>query len=295
MYTYLALKPRMRLKTQLAIKADVESLPPRAWSRKDLQKYLAEKREAWNAPQYLSTGLFIDFLIENELARTSEIRSKEYGSKSRYVTGELTILPFACSFFPRSYVSHATALHVHGFLPIGTIYVNHEQSPKKTTSRLSQGRIDQAFQNQPRRSAFEFRTERHTVIFLNGKNTRDAGVIETTGPSGELLRCSSLERTLIDCVVRPQYVGGIEALAAILPNAIDRVSTEEIVRLLAQTKYAYPYHQSLGFLLERAGVAGVHLEPLRRLPRRFKFYLDYGMKIPLYDPNWQVYYPAIMK
>ncbi len=139
MYTYLALKPRMRLKTQLAIKADIESLPPRAWSRKDLQNYLAEKREAWNAPQYLSTGLFIDFLIENELARTSEIRSKEYGSKSRYVTGELTILPFACSFFPRSYVSHATALHVHGFLPIGTIYVNHEQSPKKTTSRLSQG------------------------------------------------------------------------------------------------------------------------------------------------------------
>ena len=84
-------------------------------------------------------------------------------------------------------------------------------------------------------------------------------------------------------------------MAAILPNAADRISTEEIVRLLAQTKYAYPYHQSLGFLLERAGVAGVNLEPLRRLPRRFKFYLDYGMKMPLYDPNWQVYYPAIIK
>lgn len=285
----------MRLKTQLAIKADIESLPPRAWSRKDLQTYLAEKRESWNAPQYLTTALFINFLLENELARASEIRSKEYDSKSRYVTGELTILPFACSFFPRSYISHATALHVHGLLPIGTIYVNHEQSPKKTTSRLSQGRIDQAFQNQPRRSAFEFKTQRHTIIFLNGKNTRDAGVIETTGPSGETLRCSSLGRTLIDCVVRPQYVGGIDALSTILPKAIDRVSTEEIVGLLAQTKYAYPYHQSLGFLLERAGAPESQLEPLRKLPRRFKFYLDYGIKHPLYDPKWQVYYPATMK
>lgn len=285
----------MRLKTELAIKADIESLPPRAWSRKDFQDYLAEKRIGWNAPQCLTAGLLIEFLLDNEIARTAEICSKEYGAKTRYITGKLTILPFACSFYPRSYISHATALHVHGLVPMGKIYVNHEQSPKKTTSRLSQGRIDQAFQNQPRRSSFEFKTEHHTIIFLNGKNTRDAGVIETTGSAGELLRCASLERTLIDCAVRPQYAGGIDALATILPKVVEQISTEELVRLLTQTKYAYPYHQALGFLLERAGVTETRLSPLRRLPRRFKFYLDYGMKHPLYDPEWQIYYPATLK
>lgn len=38
-----------------------------------------------------------------------------------------------------------------------------------------------------------------------------------------------------------------------------------------------------------------YASPLRRLPRRFKFYLDYGMKHPLYDPEWQIYYPATLK
>ena len=221
---------------------------------------------------------------------------KDYGAKSRYTTGDLSLLPFACSFYKRSYISHATALHVHGLLPAGTVYVNHEQTPKKTTSRLSQTGIDQALRNQPRRSSYEFRTETHTFIFLNGKNTGDAGVVEITEPSGQPIRCTSLERTLIDCVVRPQYVGVITTLAFALPSLIDHFSTQELVSLLAQTKYVYPYHQSVGFLLQRAGMSPTQLEPLRRLPRRFQVLFGLRkMKRPLYDSEWQIYYPADLK
>ena len=285
----------MRLKTQLAIKADIEALPPRAWNRKEIAVYLAEKRSDWNAPNYLSPVMLISFLVENEIAQVWEIRSTEYGSKTRFVTGELSILQFACSFYKKCYVSHATALHLHGLLPAGKIFVNREQAPKKTTTRLSQRRIDQAFRNQPRRSSFEFSLKRHTITFLNGKNTGDAGVIDIVGPSGEPLRTTSLARTLIDCVVRPQYAGGIQRVAAMLPQAVGRISTAEIAQLLSQTRYAYPYHQSLGFLLERAGVPASELEPLRSIPMRFKFYLDYGMKTPEYDQSWQIYYPAELK
>jgi predicted transcriptional regulator of viral defense system len=285
----------MRLKTQLAIKADIEALPPRAWNRKDIELYLAEKRADWNAPKYFTPSLLISFLVENEIARVGEISSQGYGRKTRYVIGDLSVLQFACSFYKNSYVSHATALYVHGLSRPGKIFVNHEQTPKKTTSRLSQARIDQAFRNQPRRSTFEFQVGTHTITFLNGKNTGDAGVIDITGPSGEPLRSTSLERTLIDCVVRPQYAGGIQAVAAALPQAIGRVSAAEICRLLARTKYAYPYHQSLGFLLERAGMPASALEPLRSIPMRFKFYLDYGMKKSVYDPRWQTYYPTDLR
>jgi hypothetical protein len=86
--------------------------------------------------------------------------------------------------------------------------VNHEQAPKKTTSRLSQSGIDQAFTNQPRRSSYEFQTGTHTFVFLNGKNTGDAGVVEIIGPSGQPIRCTSLERTLIDCAARSQSRAG---------------------------------------------------------------------------------------
>jgi hypothetical protein len=73
----------MRLKTQLAIKADIEALPPRAWNRKDIELYLAEKRADWNAPKYFTPSLLISFLVENEIARVGEISSQGYASGVR--------------------------------------------------------------------------------------------------------------------------------------------------------------------------------------------------------------------
>src|ERR1035441_5363470 len=95
----------MRLKTQLAIKADIEALLPRAWNRRDIELYLAERRADWNAPKYLTPGLLITFLVDNKIAQVAEITSKEYGRKARYVTGDLSILQIACSFYKNSYAS----------------------------------------------------------------------------------------------------------------------------------------------------------------------------------------------
>jgi hypothetical protein len=91
--------------------------------------------------------------------------------------------------------------------------------------------------------------------------------------------------------VRPQYAGGIRLVADAFTKAIGAVSVAEMARLLKQTKYVYPYHQSLGFLLEHAGAPQEQLAHLRATPIRFKFYLDYGMKATHFDQNWKVYYP----
>ena len=171
-------------------------------------------------------------------------------------------------------------------------YVNREQSPKKTTSRLSQGRIDMAFENQPRRSAFEFASGTFRVTFLNGKHTGNAGVVEMPGPSAERVRVTSLERTFIDCVVRPQYAGGIAKVVAAYRDAANRVSIPDLVLLLRKTKYVYPYHQAIGFLLQLAGRTEEDLKPLFSLGRQFKFYLDYEMESPAFDPHWKLHYPA---
>jgi hypothetical protein len=85
--------------------------------------------------------------------------------------------------------------------------------------------------------------------------------LTSPGPLGEPLRSTSLERTLIDCVVRPQYAGGIQSVAAVLPRAIGRVSAAEIVRLLERTKYAYPYHQSLGSFSKEQACQPAHSNP----------------------------------
>jgi hypothetical protein len=59
-------------------------------------------------------------------------------------TKPIAIRCFACSFFKNSYSCHGSALNIDGLASLQSVYVNHEQSPKKTTSRLSQRGIDLA-------------------------------------------------------------------------------------------------------------------------------------------------------
>ena len=221
----------------------------------------------------------------------AEISSEHYGSKTRYIFGALSPLQLACSFYKNAYLSHGTALHLHGLAPLETIFVNHEQSPKNSRPRISQAGLNRAFQNSQRQSTYVFRYGTSTITFLNGKNTQGAGIVDMQGPRGEPLKTTSLERTLIDVVVRPQYAGGMSNVLSAFRQAKDRISVAEIARLLAKVKYVYPYHQALGFILQRAGVPEEELAPLKQRAIRLKFYLDYGMNQPAYDPAWKLYYP----
>ena len=109
----------MRLKTQLAIQAHIEGLPPRAWSRKDFQELLAEKRGDWNAPQYLTSGRLITFLLDNDFARRIDIKSKDYGAKSRYITGSLSLSLSHFSRLPALFTSVHTSLMPLRFMFMG--------------------------------------------------------------------------------------------------------------------------------------------------------------------------------
>jgi len=148
-----------------------------------------------------------------------------------------------------------------------------------------------AFQNSQRQSTYVFRYDSSAITFLNGKNTGRAGVIDLRGPGNEPLKTTNLERTFIDVVVRPRYAGGIGEVRKAFRQAKNRISVPEIARLLKTMKYTYPYHQALGFLLQNAGVPEDQLAPLKNSPIRFKFYLDYGMRHPAYNPVWKLYYP----
>ena len=281
----------MKLQKQIAIVDEFKQLPPRAITRKDLTDYLGTRRAAWNAPKGFNVDDLIALLLENDAIGIAEISSQGHGSKTRYILGALSPLQLACSFYKDSYLSHGTALHLHGLAPLHAIFANHEQSPKNSTSRLSQARLDKAFENHQRQSTYSFRYDTSIITFLNGKNTGAAGIVEIQGPANEPLRTTSLERTFIDVVVRPQYAGGIDNVLSAFRKAKGRISVIGITQLLAKVKYAYPYHQALGFLLQQAGVPEEKLAPLRERAIRFRFYLDYAMDQPAYDPSWKLYYP----
>ena len=99
------------------------------------------------------------------------------------------------------------------------------------------------------------------------------------GPDEEKIRVTDIERTLIDVTVRPIYAGGVF----------------EVLKLAATLKkldYIYPYHQAVGFYLERAGVyRESSISLLKKFGFKYDFYLMHQIKEKEYSKKWRLYFP----
>lgn len=132
------------------------------------------------------------------------------------------------------------------------------------------------------------------VTVINGKNTGALGVEDVHGPANERVKVTSIERTLIDIVVRPEYSGGIFNVLDAYRAAKDRVSTNRLMSVLKKLDYIYPYHQSIGFLMERAGFDFKRYSRLKEPGIELNFYLSHGITDPMYSEEWKLYYPSGM-
>ncbi len=192
------------------------------------------------------------------------------------------------------YLSHHSAAFLNGLTddPGPEIYVNIEQSPKpKPEGRLSQESINRAFKNKQRQSQFHFVFQNWRITVLNGKNTARLGVTTIAGPSGGAIDVTSIERTLIDLAVRPAYAGGVEHVLGVYKIAKEHVRVKTLLATLKRLAYIYPYHQAIGFYMERAGFDAAALEKLRRLGLQFDFYLSHHIRDQVYDARWRLYVP----
>ena len=123
------------------------------------------------------------------------------------------------------------------------------------------------------------------MIVLNGMFTSEAGVINVSGK-----RVTSLERTLIDVAVRPNYAGGTHQVLNAFVSAKGLIDVLALIQLLDKIDYVYPYYQSIGFYLEFAGY-NTDISNLRKREKFVDFYLDYEMKYPAYSKQWRLFYP----
>jgi hypothetical protein len=171
------------------------------------------------------------------------------------------------------------------------IYVNQEQTPKSPSEGVTQQALTSAFTNHQRQSKYLLKYAGAQYLLLSGKNTGRIGVLQMKGPDGNDVDVSDFERTLIDVVVRPAYAGGINQVADAYKQAANKVDIDYMIKLLKKLQYVYPYHQSIGFLLERAGRSEEDCRRLKNLGTELDFYLDYKMKNPAYNQKWRLYYP----
>ena len=247
----------------------------------------------WRLPQTITTAEFLAFFTERTKLR--EVRLKFRRVSIKYVWGNVPFYKFLLSIKREAYFSHYTAVSFHNLtdqIP-KTAYVNVEQKPNPyPKGELEQGRIDWAFKRPTRISKNCAKYKGFMVYLLEGMFTANLGVIEMKGPEGENLRLTNLERTLIDITVRPEYSGGVYEVLRAYQFARDKVSINTLVATLKKLGYLYPYHQAIGFYLEKAGgYRDSQIKLLRNFNFDYDFYLVHQIKEPAYSSRWRLYYP----
>lgn len=289
-------RPSRLLLAKSDIAALFEAAATKVYSSREFRDILAEHRESWRLPRAVQVAHFTAFLIKHGALRVKVLRATNYDREiTRYIWGKASPYEVALSINTNAYLSHGTAALLHGLLKADgrTIHINIEQSKKPAfEGSLTQEGIDRAFAGNQRASRLVYTYGRFSIVQLAGKHTNRLGVQDMPGTDGRVLAVTGIERTLIDLVVRPAYAGGpLEVLKAYRAGKA-RVSTEGLIATLKELDYAYPYHQSIGLLMEKAGYPPTAYEPLRALGLRHDFHLAHRMHETKYSAAWRLHYPV---
>jgi hypothetical protein len=135
-----------------------------------------------------------------------------------------------------------------------------------------------------------FRFGENEALLLWGKNTGRLEVTELDY-SGTKLPITSMERTLIDIVVRPSYSGGVFQVLDAYRRGRGRISVSTLIATLKKLSYVYPYHQVIGFYMERAGYPEQQYSRLKALGLQHDFYLTYDLRDKEYSADWRLFVP----
>jgi hypothetical protein len=273
--------------------AEFDKRGSRVFSSRQIMAILTEHRQFWRLAQNTTTADFIRFLSSNGL-QEARLDSQAYAPVVRYIWRAATPFEVALSIKPGSYLSHGTAIFLHNLtneIP-RTIYVNQEQSPKPTPrGALTQEGIGRAFRNQQRVSKLAYTYSNSQIVVIAGKNTSQLEVGQLDGSAGEKLAVTKLERTLIDSTVRPAYAGGVFHVLEAYAAAKSVLSVNVLLATLKRLEYVYPYHQAIGFYMQRAGYEESRWRRVQELGVKYDFYLAHGLHEPEYDPTWRLFYP----
>lgn len=266
----------------------------RVYTPNDIAEILNTKRRNWRLPVSLTTEKFIQLLVEKTPLKKYSFYFPAR-NLHRFAWGDVSNYRLVLSLDKEAYLSHYSALYLHELteqIP-KKIYVTHEQ-PKKNIARaeLLQSDIDNAFSKASRISENIAKFADYSICLLNGQFTDKLGVVEIMSPNNENNLITNIERTLIDITVRPVYSGGVHEVLKAFTKAAGKVSINKLAAMLKKLDYIYPYHQAVGFYLQKAGnYRDIQIQLLKNFDLKYDFYIDHGMKEVEYSKEWKLYYP----
>jgi len=276
------------------IVAELDGYEKNIFNESDISALLNKNRGFWRLPVGLPSHEFVKLLLLYTKMKRIELNFPK-SSVSRFVWDNASAFSLALSVERNSYLTHYTAMFLHNLtdqIP-KIIYINSEQAKKETIKdQLSQSSIDKAFSNPSRMSKNIAMFEDYQICVINGKFTNRLGVTEIVSSANEQLQATDIERTLIDIAVRPFYAGGIYEVLNAYRKAQGKVSINKLTAMLRKLNYIYPYHQAIGFYLQKSGMyKESQLELLKQFQFNYEFYLTHEMRDTKYSKEWRLYYP----
>lgn len=265
----------------------------------DVSRVFDQQREFWRVAKSTTLNGFLRFMTES-----TDLREARFPFPHReltgFVWGDVPVEEVLLGLLGAGHYSHYTAVRLHGLseqVP-KTLYLTREKQATQDNdlAPYSQEAIDLAFSRPPRvsQNMIDLPKSNLRVVLLESSAPL-IGIVEGEVNMGEArplkLRYTSLERTLIDIVVRPFYSGGVFEVAKAFERAKGTASVNSLVALLKRMKLGYPYHQAIGFYLERAGYKSSLLELVDRIPKERDFYLTHAMEAKSFNSRWRLYVP----
>ena len=263
----------------------------KVFTLEELDSIFQEHIGKWSLP-VSTTENFAKQLVQSNILKGNEFQFGERISPQiRFWSPIADIYDVVLSLAPKIHFSHTSALFLHGIVKTTpmSIYITSEQSKKESktnTSELEQNAIDIAFSKPQRQTNAKCIFKGKNIFLLHGMFTNKLGIIELSGKP-----VTSLERTLLDITVRPSYAGGVSEVLKAFINAKNKVDIDILINLLDNINYTYPYYQSIGFYLEKAGYNAQHISKLKKREKYVDFYIDYAMVDPIHSIDWRLFYP----
>ena len=232
----------------------------------------------------------LSYLRNRNILKEEKVLGDKIGGYSIYgiVHKEPNEYDYAAACSRSSHFSHYSALFLHNLtLQIPkSMYLTIERNTFQNNYYITQDNIDKAFKNRPRVSSNTRRIKRNQIYIINGRNSDKLGIIHQNG-----IQFTDLERTLIEIAVRPFYAGGVTQVLEAYIKAKTKVDIDKLYNYYNKLEYTYPYHQVIGFYLDRAGYQNDKIISFVNMEKKFTFYLTYNMNVTSFSEKWNLFYP----
>lgn len=272
-------------------------LEEKVFTTNDLAAIFEGNRLQWKIAAYRTSKDFIKFLKDKDVLQLKKLKHQSTGSiKTVLLKKDSTYYDIGLTIKKEGYLSNYTAMVLHELtLQIPkTVYVSYMKNEAVSSYdsgevELTQASIDSAFSKPQRLTSDIYKSEAdgYRLYFIQKSYTsHDIGI-----ESKENLRFTDLERTLLDITVRPAYSGGVFQVLEAYTAAKKKIDSERLLNYLNELNYIYPYHQLVGFYLDKAGYSKSVLDLFLDKISDFNFYLTYNISNRQLDEKWKIYYP----